>query len=195
MRPTQYTMIWKVIQGGAVSYGRGIICSKSSKQKINTKSSTEAELVGICDFLQYPLWFLLFLKYQGYTLDKNIVFQDNQSAIRLEKNGRNSCTGKSRHIDIKYFFVKDRIDNGDVSISYCPSLNMLADFYTKATQGSLFKKFRDVIMGYVDISVLSNTSLSSFEERVGNKVKKPNIEIDGNEKKWANIIFWIFAYR
>ena len=115
---------------GATSFGRGIICSKSSKQKINTKSSTEAELVGICDFLPYPLWFLLFLKHQGYTLDENIIFRDNESAMRLEKKGRNLCTGNSRHIDIKYFFVKDRINNGDVSISYCPTLNMLADFYT-----------------------------------------------------------------
>ena len=76
--------------------------------KINTKISTEAELVGVSDYLPYPLWFLLFLKYQGYNLNKNVIFQDNQSAIRLEKNGRNSCTGNSRHIDIKYFLLRIR---------------------------------------------------------------------------------------
>ena len=70
------------------------------------------------------------------------------------KNGRNSCTGNSRHIDIRYFFVKDRIDKGEVRIEYCPSLIMLADYFTKPLQGYLFKKFRDVIMGYKHISTL-----------------------------------------
>ena len=174
--------------GGATSFGRGIICSKSSKRKINANSSTKAELVGFCDFLPYPLWLLLFLKHQGYTLDKNVIFQDNESAVRLEKNGRNSCTGNSRHIDIKYFFVKDRIDNRDVSISYCPTLNMLADFYTKATQGSLFEKNWDVLMGYVNVNVLINPSFSSFEERVGIKGKKQKKQMikSMEAKKWAN---------
>ena len=153
--------------GGVTSFGRGILCSKSSKQKLNTKSSTEAELVGFSDFLPYPLWFLFFLKHQGYDLSENVIFQDNQSAIRLEKNGRNSCTGNSRHIDIKYFFVKDRIENGEVSVSYCPTLSMLADFYTKAVQGGLFTKFRNALMGYESIDALLKPTVSAFEERVG----------------------------
>ena len=117
--------------GGITSFGRGAVCAKSSKQKINTKSLTEAELVGVSDFLPHLIWFLLFLKYQGYPLDDNRIYQDNQSSICLEKNGRNYCTGNIRHIDIKYFFVKDRGNNGEVSISYCLTDNILADYYTK----------------------------------------------------------------
>ena len=80
------------------------------------------------------------------------------------KNGRNSCTGNSRHVHIRYFFVKDRSDKGKVKVEYCPTLQMLADFFTKPLQGALFNKFRDVIMGYKPIS-----SLTPFpdEERVG----------------------------
>jgi hypothetical protein len=77
--------------GGVVSFGRGAIMSKSSKQKLNTKSSTEAELVGASDYLPYPIWAKKFLEAQGYFLKENVFFQDNQSTIRFEKNGRKSC--------------------------------------------------------------------------------------------------------
>ena len=92
-------------------------------------------------------------------MENNTLFQDNQSTILMLKNGRNSCTGNSRHINIRYFFVKDRIENEEVKVEYCPSEDMLADFFTKALQGKLFLKFRSVIMGYQPISILNNTRL------------------------------------
>ena len=89
-----------------------------------------------------------FLESQGYEVKENIIYQDNQSAMKMEKNGRNSCTGNSRHVSIRYFFFKDRVEKGEVSIVYFPTENMLADYFTKPLHGELFKKFRDVIMGY-----------------------------------------------
>ena len=78
---------------------------------------------------------------QGYIVENNTLLQDNQSTIFLMlKNGRNSCTGNSRIIDIRYFFVKDRIDNTEIRLEYCPSTNMLGDFFTKALQGQLILK-------------------------------------------------------
>jgi hypothetical protein len=65
--------------GGAVSFGRGAVVCKSAKQKLNTKSSTEAELVGASDYLPYPIWGKRLLKGQGYYLKENIFHQDNQS--------------------------------------------------------------------------------------------------------------------
>ena len=50
------------------------------------------------------------MKEQGYEIQKNEVYQDNQSAMKMKINGRNSCIGNSRHIDIRYFFTKDRVD-------------------------------------------------------------------------------------
>ena len=73
--------------GGAMSMGQGVIKSKSSKQKLNTKSSTEAELVGAGDFNPYILWSRYFLIDQGWNIERNILFQDNQSAMLLERNG------------------------------------------------------------------------------------------------------------
>ena len=63
--------------------------------------------------------------------------------------------------------MKDRIENGEVSVSYFPTLSMLADFYTKAVQGGLFTKIRNVLMGYESIDTLLKPTVSAFEERVG----------------------------
>jgi hypothetical protein len=91
--------------GGVVSFGKGAIMSKSSKQKLNTKSSTRAELFGASNYLPYSIsWAKYFLEAQGYTLKENVFYQDNQSTIRFEKNGRKSCGPNSRHIEIRYFF-------------------------------------------------------------------------------------------
>ena len=125
-------------------------------EKINTKSSTEAELVGVSDYLPYNIWLTMFLEDQGYVLKSNVLYQDNQSAIKMEKNGRNSCTGNSRHVHIKYFFVKDRVDKGEVTIEYCPTHIMLADNFTKPLQRALFWKFWKVIMGHEPFSYLND---------------------------------------
>ena len=114
--------------GGVMSYGTGIIHAKSSKQKINVKSSTESELVGGSKYCPYNIWQMMFMEHQGYPLHRNVLFQDNQSTIKMHKNGRNSCMGNSRHIHIRYFFVKDRIDKKELSVKYCPTHLMLADF-------------------------------------------------------------------
>ena len=77
---------------------------KSSKQKLNTKSSTEAEVVGTSDYVPYNIHITMFMKHQGYEeLMKNILYKDYQSAIKMETNGRNSCTRNSCHVDIRCF--------------------------------------------------------------------------------------------
>ena len=89
--------------GGVISFGRGGIACKSTKQKLNTKSSTEAEFVGASDYLPNTVWVKMFMQAQGYSITENVFKQDNESAIKLEKNGRTSAGPKSRHIKIRYF--------------------------------------------------------------------------------------------
>ena len=156
---------------GLMSYGTGVVHAKSSKQKLNVKSSTECEIVGVSEYTPFNIWLMMFMEAQGYTLKNNILFQDNQSSIRMEKNGRNSCTGNSRHVHIRYFFVKDRVDKGEITIKYCPTHLMLADFFTKPLTGKLFHFFRDIVMGYKDIDSLNNNSFS-LKERIGNVSEK-----------------------
>jgi hypothetical protein len=57
----------------------------------------------------------------------------------LEKNGHGSSSKRMRHI--RYFSVADHIANGEVKVEYCPTGNMLADFFTKPLQGSIFQNF------------------------------------------------------
>ncbi|KAL7572191.1 hypothetical protein ACA910_005538 [Epithemia clementina (nom. ined.)] len=126
--------------GGATSFGRGAFCCKSIKQNLNTKSSTEAELVGISDYLPNTIWVRMFLEAQGHTINNNVLLQDNQSAIHLARHGRASAGQKSRHIDIRYFFIKDRLQSEPLKIEHCPTLAMLADFFTKPLQGAFSAK-------------------------------------------------------
>ena len=65
------------------------------------------------------------------------------------------------------FFVKDRIDNKEIEVKYCPTHLMLADFFTKPLNGKLYHTFRDVVMGYKPIYELQDETFS-FKERVGN---------------------------
>jgi Reverse transcriptase (RNA-dependent DNA polymerase) len=132
--------------GGAMSLGKGTIYGTSTRQKLNTKSSTEAELVGVNDVMPQILWTQYFLEAQGYGVEDSIIYQDNQSSILLEKNGRASSGKRTRHINIRYFFVTDRIKAKEVSIQYCPTGDMISDFFTKPLQGAPFKKLRNQIM-------------------------------------------------
>ena len=91
---------------------------------------------------------------QGYKMTGNTIYQDNKSAILMERNGRNSCTGNLRHIDIKYFFVKDRVDKKQVKIEYLPTHLMLADYFTKPLQGGLFNRLRKYVMGWAPLTEL-----------------------------------------
>jgi hypothetical protein len=86
---------------------------------------------------------------QGYQVQDNILFQDNKSTILLEKNGKASSSKRTKHVNIRYFFITDRVDNGNVSLVWCPTGDMIGDFMTKPLQGALFWKFRDQIMGVV----------------------------------------------
>jgi len=86
--------------GGLMSLSVGVLHGNSSKQKLNTRSSTKPELVGISKYLPYTLWLSNFMKLKGFDTLKNVIYQDNMSAIRMERNVRNSCTGNLNHINI-----------------------------------------------------------------------------------------------
>ena len=126
--------------------GKGSIISSSTKQKMNTRSSTEAELVACDDALSQVIWTKRFMDEQGYKTT-TIIKQDNTSAMRLEMNGKTSSHKRTRHLDIRFFYIKDQIDKGVLQIEYCPTLEMEADYLSKATQGELFRKQRALIMG------------------------------------------------
>ena len=142
--------------GGGLTLGRGFPIVSSTKQKLNTRSSTESELVGVDDMMPLILWTRYFLKAQGYKVSDNVIFQDNKSTMLLERNGKASSSRRTKHINVRYFFITDRISKGEVRIGWCPTKDMVADFLTKPLQGALFKRFRDLIMGALPMREVSD---------------------------------------
>ena len=95
--------------GSISTMGTGVLDAKSSKQKMNTRSLTETEFVGTSEALPKTIFRCFFMEAQGYKIKYNVLGKDNESEIKLLKNGRDSCTWNSKHIAIKYFWVTDRI--------------------------------------------------------------------------------------
>jgi len=89
-----------------MTLGMGYVCSYSLKQKVNARSSTEAELIGVDDVVSKTQ---KFMKSQGLEIGHNIVFRENTSAMKLEDNGRTSAGKRKRHFDIKYFYISELI--------------------------------------------------------------------------------------
>jgi hypothetical protein len=150
-----------------MSLGKGVVYGTSKKQKLNTKSSTESEIVAADDNLPQMLWTLYFLEAQGYKIDDNILYQDNKSSILLETNGRGSSGKRTRHINVRYFFIADRVKSKEVRIEYCPTGIMLADYFTKPQQGLLFRQMRDMIMGNTEIALPTDKKASTTDQPNG----------------------------
>ena len=136
--------------GAVMTMGGGAMQTLTRKQKLNSRSSTEAELIGVDDAITQILWTKLFMAEQGYPIEKNILFQDNKSSILLETNGRSSAGRRSRALNIRYFFVTDQVNQGNLEIEYMPTDDMWADFMTKPLQGEKFRKFCALIQGEQD---------------------------------------------
>jgi hypothetical protein len=62
-------------------------------------------------------------------------------------NGRRSCGQRTRHINIRYFYITDKIRDGTVVVTYCPTKEMILDYFTKPLQGFLFRQHRNAIIG------------------------------------------------
>jgi hypothetical protein len=132
--------------GALLTFGRGAATSSSIKQKIPSKSSCESELIGLYDKISDVLWTRQFLEAQGYTINTNIVYQDNMSTLSLAKNGYVSSSKRSKHIKAKYFFVKHYHHTGEIDLQYCPTETMWADVLTKPLQGAKFRLMRGFLM-------------------------------------------------
>ena len=132
-----------------ITYGRGPIIVKSSKQKVVSKSSCESELITLSDGSSMFVRELDFAKAQQFISESDFgeIFEDNKSTIHMANTGK-SMSDKTRHIKLRYFFVKQFLDNGDFVLTYCPTEEMIADILTKPLQGKLFLSLRAKLLGY-----------------------------------------------
>ena len=125
--------------------GAAIVCM-TSKQKLTTKSSTESEIVGLSDGTVEVLWVLEFLKSQGYELSGVTIGQDNMSVLTLMSKTRGHAN-RTKHLNSRFFFVRDRTETGELKLVYVRTEDMIADILTKPMTGSQFRKFTDALLG------------------------------------------------
>ena len=124
------------------------------EDKVNTRSSTETEMVSVVTYMPEVLWSLYFIQAQGYEFKYTEIHQNNFSEQMLETNGKFSSSRKTKNIKEKFFFIKDKVDSEEVKIVDCQAGVMWADVLTKPLQGTEFRKMRAQLMNcameYID---------------------------------------------
>lgn len=89
----------------------------------------------------------LFLEEQGHTIEKNVLCQDDKSAMLLKENGKKSSSKRTRALNIRHFFVTDQVEKGKLTIECCPTDDVTGDFMSKPLQGGKFCKFFEDTVG------------------------------------------------
>lgn len=134
--------------GAVVKMCGGVVATGSAKQKMVCKSSTESELVALCGVTTWLIICREFLVHQGHVLPPSIVYQDNQSVLALVKAGK-PTSHNTKHIKMRFFFVVQHIEDGEIVLEWCPTGLMIADALTKPLVGELFLVMRDNLVSVV----------------------------------------------
>ena len=133
----------KSTSGYCFSMSNGLVSWRSNKQPCVALSTAEAEFVALASAAQEAVWLKLLLSYidPDCNDDSISINEDNQSAICIAKNPKNN--GRTKHIDIKYNFIRELINDGKINVNYCPTYSMLADIFTKGLPAARFIMLRE----------------------------------------------------
>ena len=128
-----------MLNGAAVSW-------KSQRQQTVALSTAEAEYMALTSATQEAM----FLRQLMHELHQDsgsavTIHEDNQSCIALSKNSM--TTGRSKHMDVRYHFCREKVESGDIEVKYCATEDMLADALTKPLVSERHKKLCTAIMG------------------------------------------------
>jgi hypothetical protein len=136
--------------GIVITIAGGAVCSKSCKQTSVTLSSTEAELVALTEGTNYVLWLRNLIKDMCLAdTGPTFVYQDNLSTLALISNEKTKQQ-RTRHLNCKYFSIRERVKDGCVVLKHLPGAEMLADVMTKSVDGSTLKRLLPAMMHVVD---------------------------------------------
>uniref|UniRef100_A0A0A9XU65 Copia protein n=2 Tax=Lygus hesperus TaxID=30085 RepID=A0A0A9XU65_LYGHE len=129
------------VSGSCIKFNGGLISWASKKQRTIALSTVEAEYMALSFNVQEIIWLRSLIKeiYPKSVLEPTIVYCDNMGSINLSKN--DIVSQKSKHINLRYHFLKEHVKNGDVIIKYLPTDDMLADVLTKPLALPKFVKF------------------------------------------------------
>jgi hypothetical protein len=121
--------------------GRSLVSWASKKQNSVALSTAEAEYIVAGHYCAQLLWMRQTLRDYGYKLSKVPLLCDNESAIHMADNPVEHS--RTKHIDIRYHFLKDHQQKGDIEIAYVNTHNQLADIFTKPLDEKTFSKLRN----------------------------------------------------
>ena len=131
----------------------GVVATKSSWQTLTTLCTPEAELVTMCEAVVIALGCKNFYESIEVTVPPIQLMEDNKTTIDYANFGGPIHT-RTRYIAVKYYFVKQHVDSGEVTIIYCPTREMLADLMTKPVTGALFVELRDGLLYQVPAALV-----------------------------------------
>ena len=115
-----------------------LVSWRSKRQEVIALSSTEAEYIALSFAAQELLWLKAFLTDLGYNQEENLVHEDNQGAIALTRNPENYS--RTKHIDVRYHFIRNLIQKKQIKVDYRPTAEMLADLMTKGLHRLRFRE-------------------------------------------------------
>ena len=122
-----------LLHGGAISWS-------TKRQEIISLSTTESEYVAATYAAKEALWLRSLLSQLfNINLNATTLFSDNQSAIALTKD--HQYHARTKHIDIRFHFIRWIVENGSLRLIYCPTGDMVADTLTKALPSPKVKHF------------------------------------------------------
>ena len=123
----------------------GFFHVESGIQKLVSHSSTESELMTLDKAMTQVAAYEYLLEEWGLYVSPTLVFQDNQSTIRLTATGYNSLS-KTKHVALRFFYVKQVVDSGRAEIIYLQTDKMCADILTKVLIGTPFRIGASVLL-------------------------------------------------
>jgi hypothetical protein len=129
------------------SLGSGSFFSASHKQKLTTKSSTEAELICAAESAGNILGVRNYLLSRQFNVGPANLGQDNTSTIQVIRNGTKSAR-RLKHLNTKVFFLKDYVEEKQLVVNHVPTEFMIADMLTKPLPAQQFTILRDKLLGY-----------------------------------------------
>ena len=110
----------------------------SKKQPVIALSSTEAEYVAATGASQEALWFKSMLSEIGIEQQTVTIHEDNESCIKLANTPQEFK--RTRHIQVKYHFIRSLVKEGKIKLEFCPTKDQLADIFTKGVNGPRLKE-------------------------------------------------------
>lgn len=130
------------MSGNVFLYSLGAISWVAKKQLSVTLSTAESEYVALCLASQEAMWLRVLLKDLGCSVElPTRILEDNQGAICIAQNS--VINSRSKHIDIKMHYIRERVAEGSINLVYCNTKEMVADIFTKPLARVQFVKLRD----------------------------------------------------